>query len=557
MIRFQSKIDNPTGGWIAAILISLVVMGAYLLIATRTTLWDRDEPRFARATVEMVESGNYLVPTFNGRLRPDKPVLIYWLMSLPVRLLGPTELACRFFSAVGTALSCLLTFVIGRKLLGAKAGLWAMAILASSMMVLYIGSAATADAILLPCMIAAVAIFVSEIGSGVHLWQTVLMGIALGLALLAKGPVGLLPVVVIVTTVLLSREVRADAGRYLRQLGLATVIGILIFLAWAIPANNATGGQFLSLGIGHHVLGRAVKPLEHHGGDFLLYLPYYLPVIVLGFFPWTLHLPGALLAVFRGRIGGQPCRALLISWMLSVFIIMTLVITKLPHYVLFIWPAMALAVAGTILAEERNALSAQEQVWLRRGTWLFVPVAAVGALGLMVGPWFVQVQALRWSGPASGIVLAGMAIIAVRRQFAKGAAASAKVLLVGMAVLQIPILFGVIPAIEQLKLSPAIAGAVTEKTTEETPVATYGYGEPSLNFYVGRMTEPLRDEKAVVEWVRQVRPGVLVIPRNVLAEIRGRHELTDLEEIASKKGLNYSKGTELELVAMKRTAEGI
>lgn len=554
MIRFQSKIDNPTGGWVAAILISLVVMGVYLLVATRTTLWDRDEPRFARATVEMVESGNYLVPTFNGRLRPDKPILIYWLMSLPVRLLGPTELACRFFSAVGTALSCLLTFAIGRKLLGAKAGLWAMAILASSMMVLYIGGAATADAILLPCMISAVAIFVSEIGSGVHLWQTVLMGVALGLALLAKGPVGLLPIVVIVATVWLSREVRADAGRYLRQLGFATVIGILIFLAWAIPANNATGGQFLSLGIGHHVLGRAIEPLEHHGGDFLLYLPYYLPVIVIGFFPWTLYLPGAFLALYRGRIGGLPCRALLISWMLSVFIIMTLVITKLPHYVLFIWPAMALAVAGTILAEERNALSAQEQVWLRRGVWLFAPVAAAGALGLIVGPWFAQIQALRWSGLVSGIVLLGIAIIAIRQQFAKGSAASAKVVVVGMAVLQIPILFGVLPAIEQLKLSPAIARAVKAKTTEETPVATYGYGEPSLNFYVGRRIEHLQDENAVIAWVRQAQPGVLVIPRDVLAEIQQRHELPALEEIASKKGLNYSKGTELELVALIRRA---
>jgi 4-amino-4-deoxy-L-arabinose transferase-like glycosyltransferase len=551
MIRFQQKIDNPVWGCVVAILLSLVVMSVYLLIATRTTLWDRNEPRFARATVEMVESGNYLIPTFNGRLRPDKPILIYWLMSLPIKLLGPTELACRFFGAVGTGLGCLLTFVIGWKLFGVKAGLWAMAVLASNVMMLYIGSAATTDAVLLPCMIAAVAAFVSTLGSGVRLWQTVFMGIALGLALLAKGPVGLLPLVVVAATLWLGRKVKVDIGRYLWQLGLASIIGILIFMAWAIPANNATGGQFLSLGIGHHVLGRAVRPLGH-GGNALLYLPYYLPVLALGFFPWTLHLPGALAWVFRGRIGGQPCRALLVSWMLSVFIIMTLVVTKRSHYVLFMWPAMALAAAGTILAEEQNELNAQQLLWLRRGIWLFAPVAAVGALGLIVGPWFVQVGNLRWSGLASGIVLAGMAIIAIRRHSAKGGAASAKVLLIGTAILQIPILFGLLPAIEQLKLSPAIARVIKEKTSKETPVATYRYGEPSLNFYIGRKIEQLQGEDAVIAWAQQTQPGVLVIPKDVLADIQQRHGLPALEEIASKKGLNFSKVGAFELVAMVR-----
>ncbi|HEW78800.1 MAG TPA: glycosyltransferase family 39 protein, partial [Phycisphaerales bacterium] len=100
--------------WVAVTLIALAIMGKYLFMSTRSTLWDRDEPRFARATVEMIESGNYLVPSFNGKMWPDKPIFFYWLMSLPVRLLGPTELACRFFGAVGTALTCLLTFFIGR-----------------------------------------------------------------------------------------------------------------------------------------------------------------------------------------------------------------------------------------------------------------------------------------------------------------------------------------------------------------------------------------------------------------------------------------------------------
>ena len=140
--------------WPTVLVIALAVAAVYWFIDTRSTLWDRDEPRFARATAEMVESGNYLYPTFNGRLRPDKPILIYWLMSIPLRVLGPTPLACRFFSGVGIAVTCVLTFLIGRRFLGVKAGLWSMAILASTVMVMVMGTLATSDAILLPTMVA-------------------------------------------------------------------------------------------------------------------------------------------------------------------------------------------------------------------------------------------------------------------------------------------------------------------------------------------------------------------------------------------------------------------
>ena len=109
----KMRIASP---WLKAILICAGFAALYLLIAGSSTLWDRDEPRYARATAEMVESGNYLVPTFNGEVWFDKPILLYWLMSVPVRLLGPSEIACRFAGVIGTAITLLLTFFIGIKL---------------------------------------------------------------------------------------------------------------------------------------------------------------------------------------------------------------------------------------------------------------------------------------------------------------------------------------------------------------------------------------------------------------------------------------------------------
>src|SRR5512140_1168940 len=91
--------------WKKAIFISVAFFFLYLVIAGSSTLWDRDEPRYARVTAEMIESGKYLVPTLNGRPWADKPILLYWLMSVPMRIMGQTEIACRFFDCAGTAIT--------------------------------------------------------------------------------------------------------------------------------------------------------------------------------------------------------------------------------------------------------------------------------------------------------------------------------------------------------------------------------------------------------------------------------------------------------------------
>jgi 4-amino-4-deoxy-L-arabinose transferase-like glycosyltransferase len=295
--------------------------------------------------------------------------------------------------------------------------------------------------------------------------------------------------------------------------------------------------------------------MEHHGGNFLLYLPYYLPVIIVGFFPWTLHLPGAFSAILGGRIGGQYCRPLLIGWVVSIFTIMTLAVTKLPHYILFIWPALALVVAGMIAAAQQDRLTSRDRIWLRRGVWFFGPPAIAIALGLMIAPYFFPIAGLRWSGLASGIVLSVMTAVAIYLQRADRPHLSAEVLTIGMLALEVPILFGVLPAIEQIKISPPIAQAIKAKTAKETPVATYKYAEPTLNFYIGRQIEPLRKEEAVVAWARQPKPGVLIIPKDILTGIEQRHGPLPLEQIASKKGFNYSKGKPLEVLALIRKTE--
>jgi 4-amino-4-deoxy-L-arabinose transferase-like glycosyltransferase len=546
------QIDESRTPWLSIIVLAAAVACLYWFIDTRSTLWDRDEPRFSRATAEMLESGNYLYPTFNGRLRPDKPILIYWLMSVPMRVLGPTSLACRFFGAVGIAVTCIFTFLIARRFTGDKAGLWSMAILASTSMVIVEGTAATSDAILLPCMVAVMVFFARGITAGLRWYDGIGMGLALGAGMLAKGPVALLPIVVIVVTLWLTRRSNVRITPHLGRLGGATVIGALLFVAWAIPANNATGGEFLRLGIGHHVLARSARPLEHHGGAFLLHLPYYLPVILAGFFPWTLHLPGAISAVVNRRVGFAHFRELFLAWVVAIVVIMTLVATKLPHYVLFTWPAMALAVGGTLAAASQGRLAEADRRWLRGGVWFFGPVAGGAIVALFSAPFWLHVPGAIAAFWASAAVLLGISVWAIRQQLQDRPQASSVTLLAGMLLLQVPLTLGAMPALEKLKVSPALAEAVKQRTAGEVPVATFKYGEPTLNFYIGRRIETLAGEEAVADWARQSGPGVLIVPRAVLTGIEQRYGSLGLEPIAAKEGLSFSKGKMLEIVALLR-----
>ena len=545
-------------GWGHALAAVGAILAVYLFSASRTSLWDRDEPLYARATVEMLESGNYLYPTFGGRLFAHKPILLYWLMSLPVRLLGATELACRLASVAATAASCLLTWFIGRRLFGDRAGWWAMLALASSLMLLAVGKLAITDAVLLACITAAVACFVASLTAGVRAGHLLLLAAATGLALLAKGPVGLVPLGGIAAAVLILRGRGRLGGRYLLLALLATLGGAAIFCAWGIPAHLATGGEFSRVFLGYHVLARSGRALESHGGRswlYLLWLPYYLPVVLIGFFPWVLHLPGAASAALGGRLGGRDGRAVLLGMALPLLVVATLAATKLPHYVLPIWPALALAVGATIQAWGDGRLSERDRRWLRRGVWPFGIVGVTGGLAAMIGPWFLPVPGLAGAGTLVGAGLLAMTAAGIWAHLRRGPAASAKVLLAGMLALELAVHAAAAPAVERAKNVPDLAAAVNAAVPADAPVAVYGFYEPSLDFYLHRAVHRIRGPEAAAEalaWLAQPGDGVLVVTGRNLRKLQDDHGAVGAECLASVKTFNPAKMDWIELVALRR-----
>jgi 4-amino-4-deoxy-L-arabinose transferase-like glycosyltransferase len=344
-------------------------------------LIDRDEPRFAEASREMIERGDYVVPYFNNQLRLDKPPLTYWAQTVSYRVFGENDFAARFPSAIAAALTAMVIFALGMRLGGEKLGWWAAIIFTLSLQTFVHAKAAVADMWLVLFVTLAhwagyeliqlrtlnvqhSTLNSEEINqtSSWSWWFTFYVALALGF--LAKGPVAWVPLLTVGTTIIFARD--APLARRFKF-----VYGILLMFAvvalWGIPALIQTQGEFFKVGIGRHVIRRSFSTMEGHGantlGMYLLLLPFYFVTLFVSFFPWSIKLPWLVRKLWRQRkagvirlrqgYGGQDSAAysenLIDNYLLwgiaIIFIIFTLIKTKLPHYTLPAFPLLALLLA--------------------------------------------------------------------------------------------------------------------------------------------------------------------------------------------------------------------
>jgi 4-amino-4-deoxy-L-arabinose transferase-like glycosyltransferase len=311
-------------------------------------LINRDEPRFAEASREMRERGDYAVPYFNNQLRLDKPPLIYWCQVGCYRVFGENEFAARLPSAVASALTALVVFGFGSRLYGRRIGLHAALVFTLSLHVIWLSKASVADM----CMVLFVALaswagWELCAGASPHRarwWWTFYLALALGF--LAKGPVAWLPI----GTVLLFFAWTRHAGlnrAFQFHLGIPLMLAVVAL--WGIPALRETHGEYFRIGIGRHVVERSFVAFETHGANglpgYLAFLPFYFVTLFASFFPWSFFLP-RMVSHFKKPGNRQPAEIYLLGGIALTFLIFTLLSTKLPHYVLPAFPLLSILLAG-------------------------------------------------------------------------------------------------------------------------------------------------------------------------------------------------------------------
>jgi 4-amino-4-deoxy-L-arabinose transferase-like glycosyltransferase/membrane-associated phospholipid phosphatase len=545
-LRKRKTTGNPVRGFLILVFLGFTI---YLSLTTASTLWDRDEPRFSRATVEMVESGNYLVPTFNNQLRPDKPILIYWLMSIPVRVLGVSELSCRLVAPIATLMTVLLTFWLARRLFDQKVAFWSGLILMLTPLMAVSGTAATTDALLLACITGAIASFMLSWLNGFRLWHLILLILSLSGAMLTKGPVGLaVPLLVMITVMIFARNGALNPWRYAGWLVFAIIASTLLFLSWGLPANAATNGEFLKLGIGKHVVSRSLTAMESHGGKSFAYYFYYVPVVILTFFPWILYLPRVFAQPTLWPDQGKDRARILFCWAVPIIILMSVVATKLPHYILPAWPALAMISALGLNQAIRLRRAGNNAPAAKIGLGLFITIGSTLGLGLMFAPWVMAkmpLYGIRVPATVLGLVFLSMTAVACHYYRKARHEYVASVLGGGMMVILLSASLFLLPAIERLKLSPMIAEVIQLNSAPMTPVATCGYGEPSLNFYLGRGPITPIEGPDLPKWATAAGQGVLVVTEARLIPQLAAFRTPRIETLDIIPGFNYSQGKQV------------
>jgi 4-amino-4-deoxy-L-arabinose transferase-like glycosyltransferase/membrane-associated phospholipid phosphatase len=335
-------------------------------------LWDRDEPRFATATREMIARGDWIVPTFNAELRPDKPILIYWLQAIAYWAFHDGPFAARFWSGVGGAAACLTTWRLGSSMFGPRVGVVSAWILALSPMLVVESKLATVDAVLLALLAAGHwamwRVYCGDPSARVRL----LFWTAVGLALLTKGPVAL---AVLAGTALAFSALRREF-QWLRRLNWTwgPALALAIVLPWTVAVEIATGGEFLRRAVGRHVLTRAVEPMENHSG----FPGYYVASLFALMAPWAFLLPWAVWT-HRRRWRVDPRLAYLFAWAGASLILFEIVRTKLVHYYLPAYPALATILAAALAGRFGDASLGLRTVPRRVVGW-----GAIAASGLLV-----------------------------------------------------------------------------------------------------------------------------------------------------------------------------
>ncbi len=488
-----------------------------------TALTDRDEGANAEAAREMLEQRAWITPTLGYTPRFAKPAFVYWLMAAAYGLLGVSEAAARLPSALAVLALVGLQYAFARWALGPAAAFRAALILLLTVEVVAIGRLALTDGALVLCTTAAAfAFFRAHHGPPPRDGWYLLMYTAMALGTLTKGPVGLLVPAVGITGYLVAA---GDGRRVWREA--RPLRGLALFLLLASPWYAAMlwqhGGDYLARAKGETV-GRVFRVVTGPGGTAL----FYVPVVLLGFFPWSAFLPGALLGALRGARAREPrdragqAAVFAAAWIVAVLCLFSLFASRLPHYVAPAFPAAALLVAAA---------------WPRRvpGTarWL------LGGLGVVVGAGLIAAGLLRRTvtallapaypvSPVAALspVVLGLGAVALGAGAAAGLRDGTRLFVVLTVLTTLLVTLGlhvVFPAFSAEFVAPA--GSLVARAAPAIgpcdELVAFGPYRPSLLFYARRPVSFVGLREASRLAGLAARPGRLfvVAPRGALAAL--------------------------------------
>ncbi|HCG77307.1 MAG: hypothetical protein COS11_06025 [bacterium (Candidatus Ratteibacteria) CG01_land_8_20_14_3_00_40_19] len=522
------------------VILFLIFFTAFLLLPglSKSSLWDRDETFYAEVSREMLATKNYIIPRFNEIDFLEKPPFAYWIMAGSFRLFGVGEFSARFPSALFGIGTVLLTFFLGTFLFDRRTGIFSSLILSTSLFFLIAGKSAITDIYLLFFFTGSLLFFF--LGSKRKYCYLVSYGLT-GLAVLTKGPIGfLLPAAIIFLYLLFNKELRQIKDIHLPA-------GILLFFLvvspWYLAIMKTTGGKFFSEFICRQHLYRFFHPMQGHYGPFY----YYIPVLIFGFFPWSVFLPAAVWVKSEERREKSRAYFFLIIWMAAVFLFFSVSKTKLPHYILPLFPPSCILI-GKFWSKEKKP-------FLKLSLFFFLGISIL---------FFLSSVSLFWLKPdfTSPFITKGVADQRSDGVFAFSLLTINFALLVGGGLLSLSFLrrkrlkrvfislvaiifffisffsLSVVPEVNKLRAIPSLA-KMAAKGSPEDLVLSFRWFEPSLVFYSRHRVQRVNSLSELEKSLKTERKIFCFIQEEDYREIKDKINLTLL---AKKEGLSENKG---------------
>jgi 4-amino-4-deoxy-L-arabinose transferase-like glycosyltransferase len=533
-------------GWRAYALLALICLAVYLPGIAAMPVTDRDEARFAQATRQMLETGDFVNIRFQNDARNRKPVGVYWLQAASVAAFADAATDARWPyrlpSLLGALAATLFTFMAGVALFGRRVAFVGASALATSLLLVAEAHIAKTDAALLGATTAALAALACAYaadrgGAATGRGTAILFWAALGVGILLKGPIT--PMVAGLTVLALACFDRDR--RWLRRLkpAIGVPLMLLVVLPWMIAIINSTGLQFFVDAIRGDLLPKLAGGQESHGAPPGLYL-LLLPV---AFWPGSLFLVPAAVEAWRRR--REPAVLFALAWLVPTWLVFEAVPTKLPHYVLPAYPALALLVGAAIVAGVEAA--PRRWIWLQ-APW-FIGVLAFGA-AIVAAPFFLG------GGFVPATVAAALALwigaVLGWRALRGGHAVRAALATVASAAVALAIIFQlVLPRLDALWVSERVAAALARAGVDRAvPAVSVGFHEPSLVFMLGTGTAMVDNGAAAVRHLARTPGAVAIVEASAeaafaeAAQFQGMAVAT-LDRVA---GINYSNGRRIQLV---------
>jgi len=480
------------GLWV--LLLAIFASILYFFKLGSFSLYDAAETTYAEFVKQIGLTGDWFTMHYNGEIIFDKPPLYFWVTALIAKYIGFTEFAMRLVAALSGVLLVILTFLLGESLYNKKIGFLAAVIVMTSFQFVIQARIAELD-ILLTLLLTSAIFFYWQGYMSKKALPYCLSYVAMALAVLVKGPIGIaIPALAIILFIVIRKKFNRIKEMQLLN---AIIIFLAIAAPWYVIEWSLHGEQFTQFVLGFLFLSRFGGVVSGHPGPWY----YYFLAILLGFAPWSHFLPYSLWRAWKDR--REPQEILIFSYIIPIFIVFSIAQTKLPNYVLPLYPFLAI-----LVGKLWNDFIKDPQA-MKRGMKISYSFLAVIVLLIIVG--FVMLGTSNYSAQYQQLIpqlrllafiLIGGSSISIFFFFVKLYKASFITLPIMVFVLILFLTGMTLNEVEKYKGSKDLANTINKVIQDKDQIAAYNVGNrPSIVFYNSQPIIYLENEQDVMSFI--------------------------------------------------------